>query len=343
MSLRRSSRNKKRSVSDLQNDDAGLEKKTKIEDQSNQNDSKSEPDGYDWLTKHNFTYEKLKPFGLIIHSSSTDTVITEIEPAILHKLCWENSFVVLRGFKPLEDDKFIQAAETFGPILKWEFGEIMHVKQVPKPKTSVTSHEHVPFHFDGMFFKIPSYQLFQCTEAPDPSKDPGGETTFCNSVALIKEAPKEKVELWKKAKLGFFTAKSDYFGGFKAIFDLIEKHPHTGELILRYHEPWENDPLQPVVTTYEGAKPEDGGLTAEQLAEIHKDLTELLYDPRYCFKQQWHVGDYLLTDNNGQLHGRTAFKEDSPRHLKRIHIGPNLDVKEFVEIKRTNQNDAPAK
>ncbi len=28
-------------------------------------------------------------------------------------------------------------------------------------------------------------------------------------------------------RFGYFTAKTDYFGGFKARFNLIEKHPHT--------------------------------------------------------------------------------------------------------------------
>ena len=107
--------------------------------------------------------------------------------------------------------------------MKWEFGEIMHVKQVSHSKLYLTffrfqNQKQVSLHMstflsilmecslkfqgtkDVLTFLTCSYQLFQCVEAPNPETDPGGETTFCHSVSLIKEAPKEKVDLWKKAK-----------------------------------------------------------------------------------------------------------------------------------------------
>jgi len=268
----------------------------------------------EWLTKLNLTLERLQPFGFIIHSSPTKRAkFGDLDTNKLKELCWNNSFVVLRGFEPLSREEMIAAAKTLGEILEWpSYGAILDIKVEDKPESFIMAPEDVPYHFDGMFFKVPSFQLFQCLQAPDPGA--GGETLFCNSQILLSEAPQDKIKLWKESKLTYFTKKT-HFGGHPVSFYLIENHPHTGKPTIRYNEPWDSSPLQKVEISCDT-------LNEEQLEALHKDLVQRIYDPKYSYKQGWVTGDFVLTDNHGQLHGRAAFTDnkDAPRHLIRIHI-----------------------
>lgn len=49
----------------------------------------------------------------------------------------------------------------------------------------------------------------------------------------------------------------------------------------------------------------------EQLAESDMFLNQ----PRYTYQHRWDVGDLLVIDNNGALHGCTAISEGSVRVL----------------------------
>jgi alpha-ketoglutarate-dependent taurine dioxygenase len=119
------------------------------------------------------------------------------------------------------------------------------------------------------------------------------------------------LDLWRKTKIGYYTKKT-HFGGHTVYFGLVDKHPFTGQESLRYNEPWEA-PTQQVFTTCDT-------LNEEELKKLHDDLVKRIYDPKYCFFQKWKNGDFVLTDNHAQLHGRTAFSANTPRHLIRIHI-----------------------
>jgi len=190
-----------------------------------------------------------------------------------------------------------------------DYGEILDIKVVENAQSFIMSEEAVPFHFDGMFFKVPSFQFFQCIIAPTP--DAGGDTLFCDGVKLLEDAPRERYNLWRNTECSYFTKKT-HFGGNEVKFSLVGVHPFTSKETLRYNEPWDAA-IQPVYVRCEG-------LTEAEQKDLHDDLVKRIYDPKYCFSQKWQNGDYVLTDNHGQLHGRSSFLKGTPRHLWRIHV-----------------------
>lgn len=80
-----------------------------------------------------------------------------------------------------------------GVIMKWTFGELLEVKEVPSdaPGFNISlSAEAMPFHYDGVFKVVdavpapPHYQLFV---AVDSSPVGEGHTLFASSSRLFQQ------------------------------------------------------------------------------------------------------------------------------------------------------------
>lgn len=252
----------------------------------------------------------LSPFGLMIVSTQVDNFTKTLSGEEVKELIKHHRLLVLRGFEEISSAFLVDYAKTMGPLLEWEFGNVMEMKVHDSPKNYLFTHHHVPFHWDGAFHKEPRYLVFHCIEAPD--KNTGGETLYTDTHLLWNHASDEEKEVWTHYQLTYKTEKLAHYGG-QITVPLIQNHIDTGETILRFAEPVPTTMPNPVEVEVISIDK----ILAEQFI---KDMTIRCYDLKYCYTHIWDKNDFLIADNFALLHARRAFKHFTPRHLRRIQI-----------------------
>lgn len=237
---------------------------------------------------------ELSPFGLLVTPVPGEDV-SDLAPALLARWVGQHRLVVLRGFRSVSPDALADCARAFGPLLRWEFGEVY----------DITGVDPVLFHWDGPFVEqTPSYLLFHCPAAP-PS---GWEMTFCDTTRLLASLPPAELLRWESVSV---TYQGGY-GDCTCTSRLVDIHPITGRRVLRYQEPL--DPAAftiPLLLEFAGL-PDAAGLVGE--------LRERLYDPRFSFTHAWRDGDFVLVDNHAVLHRREGLGAVGQPALHRVHI-----------------------
>lgn len=222
--------------------------------------------------------------------------------------------LVLRDFPRLSRDDLLAFCRSASsgdadPLLHWEFGPLMDLRVDDDAKNYLFSREPVPFHWDGVFFRVPHVLVFQCLEAPGPGA--GGETLFCYADRLYARLPADKRARWADAKITYKTAKLAHYGG-EVTIPLFGTHPITGTPVVRFAEAvaTEKNPVTATVT----------GVAADDAAELTRYFTEKMYAPEFCHVHQWQPGDLVLADNHSLMHGRRAFARSAKRHIRRVQI-----------------------
>lgn len=243
------------------------------------------------------------PFGKFL--SGEGKAIAELDRGEILKLVDEHKLVLVRGLRPFSQGELLSfAADRAEELVHWSFGPLMDLKVDEQTENYLFSAEAVPFHWDGAFHVEPRVLVFQCLRAPVAGA--GGETLFCDTETLLLETPEKA--LWQEITLTYETEKKAHYGG-KFSGPMVRRHPTKGTPILRYAEPVTSK-LNPVSLTVEGA----------ELGSLVRQMEKHLYDPRFTYGHEWRDGDLLLADNFSLLHGRRAFTQASPRHLRRVQI-----------------------
>lgn len=252
----------------------------------------------------------LKPFGLLIETDSRES-LQDIPFASLQKKLQEHALVVIRGMATPDRDEFLSYCRNAHGFqtLNWSFGPVMEMREIPDAPNYLFSREAVPFHWDGAFHQVPDYLVFSCVEAP--SEGAGGETLFAHTGQIFAEASGDERGLWSQARLKYETEKLAHYGG-SIEGSLVQKHPLLGTPILRFAEEVKTR-LNPVHLEIQGVSSEIG-------SRIVSDLTQKIYAEPFRYRHAWQPGDLLLADNHSLIHGRTAFKKEEPRHLRRIQL-----------------------
>jgi alpha-ketoglutarate-dependent taurine dioxygenase len=255
------------------------------------------------------TPRPLNPFGVEITSATPGAALASVPISELRRRVAERRLAVLRGFAAPSDDEMIAFCRQLGEILEWEFGAVNELQTRADARNYLYTNRAVPFHWDGAFAgRVPHYIFFHCRTAPAPGS--GGETTFCDAVGLLRRVAPEERALWERVRVTYSTEKVVHYGGtFTA--PLIDRHPVSGEAVLRFAEPVED--LNPVRLSIEGVPADE---QPHFLARMH----ELLNDPAVCLAHGWRNGDVVLADNHALLHGRREFRAAAPRHLRRVNI-----------------------
>jgi len=245
----------------------------------------------------------LQPFGVLLKDVEQ---LAELPAQQLKDLVARHRIVVLRGAQNPEQEEMLDYCRQLGEILEWQFGAVNELKASSEAKNYLYTPAAVPYHWDGAFVgKIPHYIFFHCQQAPDP--EAGGETTFCDTTQVWRDASEVDRQLWSRCSVTYSTAKVVHYGG-SFTSPLVSTHPQSGETVLRYAEPVRD--LNPV--TLEFQPPET--------AVLEGRLQELLYRPAYMYAHSWRTGDIVIADNHALLHGRNAYRRESPRHLRRVNI-----------------------
>lgn len=237
---------------------------------------------------------------------SPGTDLSVVPTPLLKQWIDEHRFVVLKGFAPLDGVALPDFCRSLGELLEWEFGAVNELRVDPETKNYLYTNREVPFHWDGAFLpRSPHYIFFHCDAAPDAQA--GGETLFCDTVRLLAYAP---VELWEQVEITYTTEKIVHYGGTFSS-PLLASHPTLGFQVLRYAEPVED--LNPVQLNIEG-------ISEEQQPTFIEDMHRRLNDESCCYAYRWESGDVVIADNHALLHGRRAFANETPRHIRRVNI-----------------------
>ena len=206
----------------------------------------------------------------------------------------------------LAEHELLNLAQSFGSLLHWDFGPVMTMQYQKDAANYLFSDEAVPFHWDGAFYKEPRLLLFHCLE----SEGSGGETTFVDTTSLWNSLSAKEQNECLNVTLTYSTEKKAHYGGTITV-PLVQKHPVTGETILRLAEKVETE-KNPVTLNVEGASD-----------DFYERMTKKLYDN--MITHSWEKGDLLIVDNFRYLHGRKRLAGNMTRSFKRIQIlGENL-------------------
>ncbi|MFF3227237.1 TauD/TfdA dioxygenase family protein [Nocardia suismassiliense] len=254
----------------------------------------------------------LAPFGRVVSAPANGLTLADIAIENLLATTSASTVLVLRGYGMLGKPELEQYCRAGGDLLTWDFGAILDLNIRENPQNYLFDNGDVPFHWDGAFAKaVPRFFLFQCVDGGPPGA--GGETVFCDTTQVYREAPEQLRELWQRTEITYRTDKLAHYGGVLTAA-LVSTHPISGEPVIRFAEPL--DPARyrnPLFLTVEGITPEEAEVV---LAELRTRL----HDSRYCYTHAWQTGDIVVVDNHTVLHGRNSFTGPPQRHLQRIQI-----------------------
>jgi alpha-ketoglutarate-dependent taurine dioxygenase len=256
-----------------------------------------------------WTLESLEPFGVVVRAAVEGTHAGEIPARLFEEWVGRHGVVVARGFASLDAGALPEFGRRFGEVLEWDFGEVNDLRVRKGAKNYLYTNHEVPFHWDGAFVgRVPRYIVFQCDAAPP--RGAGGETLFCDTRRLLERVSPDEREAWGRINITYSTEKIVHYGG-AFTSPLLTRHPVGGEPVLRYAEPV--DDLNPVRLEIEG-------VAAEARAAFLLDMRRRLRDTEVCYAHEWRDGDILIADNHALLHGRRAFAESAPRHIRRVNV-----------------------
>lgn len=258
--------------------------------------------------------EKLKPFGVMVTPSGYSQGLTIAAKTVIPELIKKEKLVLLRNFAPLAaKNDFLslsrQVIRGRNKLLYWDFGPLMELRVKRNNPNYIFSAEKVPFHWDGAFHKVPRFLCFYCLKSPEESA--GGLTLFTNTEKIWESATTAEKSLWTQVNLEYSTDKIVHYGG-KICGPLVQTHPETGRFILRYAES--------VQTIKNPVSMKVAGISKELEFELINRLQDKIYAKKFCYRHKWQNEDLLIADNHALIHGRTAFKETTSRHILRVQI-----------------------
>lgn len=255
----------------------------------------------------------MQPFGLLVTSADPSHTIAAIAAEVLIALVEQHKAVVLRGFAPFAQDEFIGHARKFGPLLRWEFGELLNLRIEKKPSNHLFGSGRVEMHWDGAYLtEVPRFSLFQCLQA-DHAED-GGETLFTDTERMLSIASAQERAAWSAATIDYSTDKAAHYSGAVTV-PLVGRHRDSGAPSIRFIEPFNEDNLEvnPVRVQVQG-------LPDNEQEAFLRSVIARMYDPRCMYRHRWQQGDFLIYDNHALLHGRSKIDGNIARHLQRIHV-----------------------
>ncbi len=261
-----------------------------------------------------FSTTQLKPFGRILEAHHPCTDIRDLDITTLKRWVWEDRYLVLRGLSPfINKGDFLSYGLAWGDVLTWDFGAVLDLTVHPAPDNYLFTYGNVPLHWGGAFAALdPTFAIFYCQAAPEPGQ--GGETLLCDTTRAWAHASSRQKELWRQIEITYHTDKIQHYGG-QISNALVNEHPWTGDTIMRFAEPLNQDsvPLNPIEL-------QCPALSSGEFEQLLDELIPHLHHPSVCVSHTWRPDDILIVDNNALLVGRNSYRLGNDRHLQRVQI-----------------------
>jgi alpha-ketoglutarate-dependent taurine dioxygenase/4-hydroxybenzoate polyprenyltransferase len=270
-------------------------------------DLSSEPEVEDDERRGATTLRRLVPFGLEV-TFPERTSWSAVDAEVVHEWVNTHRVVVLRGLAPFRKEELPLAARRLGPLQAWPFGSVNELRPSKKAKNYLYTDRAVPLHWDGAFAgRAPHYLFFHCVSAA-----PEGRTVFVDTTRVWKEADEGARDRWRALAFEYETERIAHYGG-RFTARVVDRHPATGETVLRFAEPV--DDLNPVRVRGIGLSPLE---SASMITELRSSLRR----PDAVLEHAWRSGDVVIADNHALLHGRRSFRASGPavRHIRRVNV-----------------------
>jgi alpha-ketoglutarate-dependent taurine dioxygenase len=261
-----------------------------------------------------YRIENLKPFGIVMHCVGQPRSIDDIPANEMQDLINQYHLIVMRGFSSKIAEDLVTYANRYGPLLKWEFGELLNLRVENKPANHLFGAGRVEMHWDGAYLTdVPRYCVFQCLDSSEDGD--GGETLFTDTVKLMAEASPEERRQWAKVVMHYSSDKVAHYGG-DVTLPLVSVHQYSGQANLRFVEPFneDNQEINPIAIRVVN------GVDQVEEGQFLRSFTERIYGDDVMYRHRWQKGDYMIFDNSALLHGRSKMRSNVSRHLHRIHI-----------------------
>jgi (5R)-carbapenem-3-carboxylate synthase len=161
----------------------------------------------------------------------------------------------------------------------------------------------LPAHTDGLFVgHRPDLIMLYASEFSDL---PGsGETTVVDQVAALEEMPTKSREALEGAMFEYQIVESGHH-----MTSLEDNWFSKPPISLEKGRPCLAVSLQFPPDTEGSWNLRVKWLGEAESAALLDELDAFVYQKRYVYQHPWEVGDLLVLDNYGTLHGRTAISE----------------------------------
>lgn len=242
---------------------------------------------------------------------------------IIQKETGRSGFVLVKNL-PLDEDQFKILVNGIGePVIhKFKTGgsDLMKLNATREKGNVVLGRGPLPLHTDGIFVgHRPDLIILYASEFSD---HPGsGETIVIDQLQALKDMPKtlrdelEKVEFeYQIQEAGHYSSLGDKWFSIPPIRTLDGKQ-------------YLNFALQFPPDTERSWNLRVAGVTEPESAKLLAELDKFLTQPRYKYQHRWDIGDLLVIDNSGTLHGRTAISDTGVRVLFRGQVNRRAKVK----------------
>jgi carboxymethylproline synthase len=172
----------------------------------------------------------------------------------------------------------------------------------------------LPAHTDGLFVgHRPDLLMLYASEFSDLAGS--GETTIIDQVAAMEEMPESLRNTLEGVEFEYQIVETGHH--MKSLGDMWFSVPpvteHRGRKCLGVSLPFPP-------TTDKSWNIRVKGWGEAKSTALLGELDQYLYQERYLYQHPWQVGDLLIIDNFGTLHGRTAISERGVRCLYRGQV-----------------------
>ncbi|KAJ5496535.1 Carboxymethylproline synthase [Penicillium fimorum] len=226
-------------------------------------------------------------------------------------------FVLVRNLD-LSEDGFRSIVRALGEPVQHKFqtggSDLMKLPATREKGNVVLGRGMLPAHTDGLFVgHRPDLLMLYASDFNDL---PGsGETTVVDQVAAMAEMPEPLRSAVENAIFEYQIVETGHH--MKSLEDKwFEKQAVTlerGRNCLAVSLPFPDNTERSWNIRVKDA-------TEEQSVALLDELYSWLYQERYLYQHPWQVGDMLIIDNYGTLHGRTAISEGGVRCLFRGQV-----------------------
>jgi alpha-ketoglutarate-dependent taurine dioxygenase/1,4-dihydroxy-2-naphthoate octaprenyltransferase len=252
----------------------------------------------------------LLPFGARVELPP-GTELEDLDIARLRAWVDEHRVVQLRGVASLPPHRLAGASRRLGPLQPWPFGAVHELRQVARTENYLYTAHAVPLHWDGAFAAaVPHWLVFHCVLAPGAGS--GGETVFVDTTRVLARMTREDRAAIAHARFRYTTEKKAHYGG-SFVSPVVARHPTLNLDVIRYAEPVHD--LNPV-----RVEPEGDAADREEGERVMSLLGHALAASEATLALPWQEGDFVIADNHALLHGRRAFLDGAPRHLRRVNV-----------------------
>jgi alpha-ketoglutarate-dependent taurine dioxygenase len=232
----------------------------------------------------------------------------------IRELLEQRGVIVIRRIN-FSDPQQLEFARTLGKVIDHGDKGIMKITLDPKENPMADYlRGTVLWHIDGFGDDIPTLSSMLSARRTSPI---GGQTEFANTYAAFDDLPEKRKQELQRLRVVHTMAATQ-----RDVFP--NPTPEQSSAWARFP-----DKVHPLVWTHRsGRKSLVLGSSASHLVGLEVKEGRALLDellawatqPKFVYRHEWAVGDFVMWDNTGCMHRVEAYPADSGRMMHRTTL-----------------------